>query len=110
MKVVYFFQSANAALILENMIIPQLGREEHGAEVVGMFFFGDTTYFFLPEHPIGEQLSRLSSKHGFFIICCDFCCAQRRISGRLYPGTEEGCFPDVYRKARERGADQVISL
>jgi hypothetical protein len=110
MKVVYFFNSVHASLILEKMIIPQISGEDHGADVVGMFFLGDTTYFFLPDNPIGEQLSRLSSKYGFFIVCCDYCCEQRRISGRLYPGAQEGCFPDVYRKAQERGAEQVICL
>jgi len=110
MKVIYFFQSCQASVILEKMIIPQLSKEEHRAEVVGMFFFGDNVYFFLPEHPLGEQLTQLSSKLGFFLVCCDFCCELRGISGRLYPGTQEGCFPDLYRLAGERGADQVITL
>jgi len=110
MRVLYIFQSPNASTILDRMIIPQLGRGDHGAEVAGMFFFGDTTFFFLPENPIGEQLARLADKLGFFIICCDFCCEQRGISGRLYPGIEEGCFPDVYRRAKDHGAEQVISL
>jgi len=110
MKVVYVFESANASLILDRMIIPQLSRGEHGAEVVGMFFLADTVFFFLPEHPLGEKLTALASKLGFFIVCCDFCCEQRNIAGRLYPGVREGCFPDLYRLAGEKGADQVITL
>ena len=110
MKVLYFFQSPNASTMLTKMIIPQLDRGEHGVEVAGMFFFGDTTFFFLPENPIGRQLTALAGKIGFFLICCDFCCEQRGISGRLYPGVEEGCFPDVYHRAQKHGADQVISL
>ncbi len=110
MKVVYIFESANSALLLERMIIPQLGKGEHGAEVVGMFFLAETVFFFLPEHPVGEALTALAAKLNFFIVCCDFCCEQRKISGRLYPGAREGCFPDLYRLAAERGAEQVITL
>ena len=110
MKVVYVFESAHSALLLDRMIIPQLGSGGHGAEVVGMFFLADTVFFFLPENPIGEALTVLSSKLGFFIVCCDYCCEQRKISKRLYPGVREGCFPDLYQLAAERGAEQVITL
>ncbi len=110
MKVIYLFQSASASILLEKMIIPQISNEEHGAEVVGMFFLHDNVYTLLPENPAGEKLTMLSSKYGFFIICCDFCCEQRNISGRLYPGIKEGCFPDLYRLAEEKKAQQVISL
>ena len=110
MKVLYIFKSSDSSTILEKMIIPQLEKETHGAEVVGLFFFADNVYFFLPENPIGEKLSRLSVKLKFFVLCCDYCCEQRGISGRLYPGIEEGCFPDVYKLAEEKGAQQVITL
>jgi len=110
MKVFYLFQSPQASLILEKMIIPQLSKEEHGADVVGMFFFGDNVYFCLPEHPIGEKLAMLSSKRGFVLMCCDFCCEQRGISGRLYPGIREGCFPDLYQLAAQTKAEQIITL
>ena len=92
------------------MIIPQMSKGKHGAEIVGMFFFGNNVYFFLPENPIGEKLTMLSSKLGFFIICCDDCCVQRGILGRLYPGVKEGCFPDLYKLAYEKKAEQVITL
>ncbi len=110
MKVVYIFQSQRASILLGKMIIPQISKEIHGAEVVGMFFFDDNVFFFLPENPIGEQLSLLASKYGFFIACCDFCCEQRGISGQLYPGVKEGCFPDLYKLAEAYGAQQVITL
>jgi hypothetical protein len=110
MKLVYVFQSARAAMLLEKMIIPQISAGNHGAEVVGMFFFDDNVFLFLPENPIGEKLTMLGSKYGFFIVCCDFCCEQRGISGRLYPGTKEGCFPDLYKLASEHLAEQVITL
>jgi sulfur relay (sulfurtransferase) complex TusBCD TusD component (DsrE family) len=110
MNVIYLFMSSNAALILDKMIIPQIQAETHGANVVGLFFFADNVHLCLPEHPIGEKLSVLATKHGFFLACCDFCCVQRGISGRLYPGVLEGCFPDLYRLAGERKADHVITL
>lgn len=110
MKVIYVFQSSNASMLLEKMIIPQISEERHGAEIAGMFFFDDHVYFFLPENPIGEKLSMLSAKYGFFLICCDYCCEHRGISKRLYPGVQEGCFPDLYKLASEHEAQQVITL
>ena len=110
MKVVYLFQSTRASMVLEKMIIPQLSEERHGAGITGMFFFDDNVYLFLPENPIGEKLSMLSAKYGFFLLCCDYCCEQRGISGRLYPGISEGCFPDLYRLAGEYQAQQIITL
>ena len=110
MKVVYVFQSEKSYLILENMIIPQLEIGEHGVEVAGMFFFHDCVYFFIPEHPIGEKLTRIASKHGFFLICCDYCCEERGIANRLYPGVEIACFPDLYKKVKQAGVQQVITL
>jgi sulfur relay (sulfurtransferase) complex TusBCD TusD component (DsrE family) len=110
MKVVYLFQSSMSAMLLENMIIPQIEEQRHGAEVVGMFFFFDNTYFFVPENPIGEKLVRLADKYGFFLICCDKCCEQRGIINNLYHGVEVGCFPDLYKLAEKVGAQQVITL
>ncbi len=110
MKVIYVFQSPTSAIILEKMVIPQIERGAHGAELVGVFFFHDNVYFFLPEHPIGEKMTRLASKHDFFLMCCDYCCEQRQISGRLYPGVNEGCFPDLYQRAQKSGSQQVITL
>jgi len=63
-------------MLLEKMIIPQISLEEHGAEIVGMFFFHDNVYFLLPENPIGEKLAMLSAKYRFFIMCCDYCGAK----------------------------------
>ncbi len=110
MKVLYIFQSVHAFTILDKMIIPQLEQGDHGAQVGGMFFFGDTTFLLLPESPLGQRLVPLADRLGFFLVGCDFCCQQRGISGRLAPRVEEGCFPDVYRHAAEHGVEQVISL
>ncbi len=45
MKVAYVLESPHAQNILTNMIIPQMEKEMHGADVVGMFFIMDNTYF-----------------------------------------------------------------
>jgi hypothetical protein len=110
MKVTYIFQSSRASMLLENMIIPQISLEVHGAEVSGMFFFDDNVFLLLPENPIGEKLTLLATKYDFFLMCCDYCCGQRGITGRLYPGVKEGCFPDLYGIASERQVQQVITL
>ena len=44
MKVAYLFESEHAREILENMIIPQLEKGTHVAEVAGMMFFFDNCY------------------------------------------------------------------
>ncbi len=110
MKVIYLLESSNSSLILNNMIIPQLEQETHGADVAGMFFFFDNSYLMVPENPIGEKLLRLSNKYKIFLMCCDSCCEQRGIINQLYPGVEVGCFPDLYSKAKTLGAEQVITL
>jgi hypothetical protein len=46
----------------------------------------------------------------FFLICCALCTEQRGIANRLYQDVEEGCFPDLYSKSQEMGAQQVITL
>ncbi len=38
MKVAYIFSSSNSHTILSKMIVPQLEKGTHGADVMGMFF------------------------------------------------------------------------
>ena len=45
MKVAYLFESEHAREILENMIIPQMEKGTHVAEVAGMMFFFDNCNF-----------------------------------------------------------------
>jgi hypothetical protein len=47
MKVAYIFSTNLSHYILSNMIIPQLEKGEHVAEVIGMFFLGDNTFLLL---------------------------------------------------------------
>ena len=44
MKVAYLFEPTNSREILENMIIPQMEKDIHGADVVGKMFFFDNCY------------------------------------------------------------------
>ena len=47
MKVAYLLESTNAREILENMIVPQLEKGIHSADVVGMMFFFGVLGFLL---------------------------------------------------------------
>ena len=43
MKVAYVFESDHALFILDSMILPQLEKGNHGAQVAGMFFMFDNS-------------------------------------------------------------------
>ena len=64
MKVAYLFESTNAREILENMIIPQMEKGIHGADVVGMMFFFDNCYMLVEGNDIADRLSALAEKTG----------------------------------------------
>ncbi len=53
MKVAYVFSTSGhtASYKLGKMILPQLERGDHGAEVVGMMFFDDNTYVLRAGNP-----------------------------------------------------------
>ena len=110
MRALYVFRSPDASVILDKMIIPQVEKGIHGAEIVGMFFFFDNTLLFVPDNPIGAKLVRLSKQHHFFLLCCDLCTEASGIASRLYEDAEEGCFPDLCKKAEEMGAQLVVTL
>ena len=57
MKVAYVFSTSGhtASYKLGKMILPQLEEGNHGAEVVGMFFFDDNTYILRSGDPVGER-------------------------------------------------------
>jgi hypothetical protein len=61
MKVAYVFSSTTSQKILNSMIIPQLEADTHGAEVAGMFFFMDNTYFLLDGTAMGERLRQIQA-------------------------------------------------
>ena len=111
MKVAYIFTSTNSQKILNNMIIPQLLGEEHGAEVAGMFFFMDNAFFLLEGTEMGTRLQELYDKTGLLLMACDQCAYERGIAEKLIPGAHIGCFPHLYATLRSTGGvDQVITL
>jgi hypothetical protein len=57
MKVAYIFESNNAFTILENMIVPQMEENRHGADVVGMVFFFDNAFMITEGIPLAERIN-----------------------------------------------------
>jgi hypothetical protein len=110
MKVAYIFESNNAFTILENMIVPQMEENRHGADVVGMVFFFDNAFMITEGVPLGERINDLAKKTGMLVLGCDRCCYQRGIDKRLISSAKMGCFPDVYAALGKVGVDQVITL
>lgn len=110
MKVAYIFSTPNSQKILNTMIIPQLLEERHVAEVAGMFFFMDNTYFLVEGHQMSEDLQKISEKYGTILMACDQCAIERGIEDKLIPAASIGCFPNLYAVLGSAGIDQVITL
>ena len=118
MKVAYLFESEHAREILENMIIPQLEKGTHVAEVAGMMFFFDNCYMLQEGNDIAKRLSALADKilgvwrgyTGMLLMACDRCCIQREIDDKLIAPAGIGCFPNVYTALAGANIDQVITL
>lgn len=110
MKVAYVVSSDNSRQILRDMIVPQMEAEEHGAEVVGMFFVFDNTFLLLNNTELGERLQKLHEKTGMLILACDQCVIEREIHDKLIPGADIGCFPVLYSCLNSAGPDQIITI
>ncbi len=110
MNVAYVFSTPNASYILEQMIVPQLEEDRHGANVAGMFFFVDNNYLLVRGNPTGERLAKVARKTGMLLMGCDQCCYQRKIADKLMEGVPIGCFPDLYKALLGAKLDQVITL
>jgi hypothetical protein len=110
MKVAYIFLSDKAHYLLKNMIIPQMEKGIHGADVVGMFFVGDNTFLLQKGNNIGERLDQLSSKNGMLLLACDQCVEDRVLQEKLVSRSIIGCFPQFFADLNEAKPDQVISL
>lgn len=110
MKVAYLFESEHAREILETMIIPQMEKGTHNADVVGMMFFFDNCYMLVEGNDIADRLSALAEKTGMLLMACDRCCYQREIDKKLIAPAGIGCFPNVYAALGGVGVDQVITL
>lgn len=125
MKVAYVFATPMAsAFKLARMILPQLERGIHGAEVVGMMFFDDNLYCLRAGDPLGERLARIAAERGILLMICDDCalrrdlaegefdlCGTGRVTARgTVPGVVAGCFPQLYAALAGNPPDQVITL
>ena len=109
---------------LATMILPQLEDGDHGAEVVGMFFFDDNLFALRKGDPIGERLARIAAEKNILLMMCDQCALRRNLAegelhqcgkGEVTPkdvvdGVQVGCFPQLYAALAPAAPDQVITL
>ena len=125
MKVAYIFATNMASTFkLATMILPQLEAGNHGAEVVGMFFFDDKAYTLRKGDPVGERLAKIAAEKNILLMACDQCALRRGLaegefsqcgSGEVKPkdvvdGVHVGCFPQLYGALAPAAPDQVITL
>jgi sulfur relay (sulfurtransferase) complex TusBCD TusD component (DsrE family) len=125
MKVAYVFTTNMASTFkLATMILPQLERGNHGAQVVGMMFFDDNIFCLRAGDPVGERLARVAKQNGILLMVCDQCAVRRGLaegsfdecgSGSVMPkglvdGVVCGCFPQLYDALSAASLDQVITL
>ena len=123
MKVAYVFSTSGhtASYKLGQMILPQLEKGRHGADVVGMMFFDDNTFLLRKGDPMGERLAKVAKERNILLMMCDSCALERGLAeGRPWPeqarplntveGVQVGCFPDLYAALAKNPPDQVITL
>lgn len=106
------------------MILPQLEKDFHGADVLGMMFFDDNIFCLRCGDPIGERLSKVAKDLGILLMVCDQCAVRRNLAigtleqcgtGQvktkgLVEGVVAGCFPQLYTALHGADVDQVITL
>jgi sulfur relay (sulfurtransferase) complex TusBCD TusD component (DsrE family) len=120
-RVAYVFATSGhtASYKLGKMILPQLEQGNHGADVVGMFFFDDNNYVLRRGDPIGERLAKVAQDNGMLLMMCDQCALERGLAkgepgGATVLDTVEGvtvgCFPDLYAALAGAPPDHVITL
>ena len=125
MKVAYVFATDMAATYkLAKMILPQLEKNIHGVEVVGMMFFDDNLYVLRKGNPVGETLSKIAKEKNILLMVCDRCAIERGLAegdyvhcglGNIKPkdlveGVQVGCFPQLYEALSKNPPNQVITL
>mgnify|MGYP006138940811 CR=1 FL=1 len=121
----YIFATDMAATFkLATMILPQLETGDHGANVVGMFFFDDNVFTLRKGDPVGERLAKVAAEQNILLMACDQCALRRNLaegefsqcgSGEVTPkdlveGVHVGCFPQLYEALAPAAPDQVITL
>ena len=125
MNVGYIFATDMAATFkLATMILPQLESGNHGANVMGMFFFDDNVFSLRKGDPVGERLAKVAAEQNILLMACDQCALRRNLaegefsqcgSGEVMPkdlvdGVHVGCFPQLYEALAPAAPDQVITL
>jgi sulfur relay (sulfurtransferase) complex TusBCD TusD component (DsrE family) len=125
MKVAYVFATnMSCTFKLATMILPQLEKGNHGAEIVGMMFFDDNLFQLRAGDPVGERLAKVAKEKGILLMVCDQCAVRRGLadgtleecgSGNvkakgLVEGVVAGCFPQLYAALEGAKPDQVITL
>ncbi len=125
MKVAYIFATDMASTFkLGTMILPQLERKDHGAQVVGMMFFDDNIFCLRSGDPVGERLARIAKQNGILLMVCDQCAVRRGLAEGTFDecgtgsvkakgmveGVVCGCFPQLYAALASNPPDQVITL
>jgi hypothetical protein len=121
MRVAYVFATSGhtASYKLGKMILPQLEDGDHGADVVGMFFFDDNNFVLRRGDPIGERLSLVARQQEMLLMMCDQCAIERGLAKGeprncvtvdTVDGVSVGCFPDLYAALATNPPDHVITL
>ena len=120
MKVAYILNIPNAANYkLGDMILPQIEKNEHGVDVVGIFFFDDNCLILQKNNPKGERLSKIAKEKNILLMMCDQCAIHRGVAtgepgnaktSQTVENVHVGCFPDLYAALSDNMPDQIISL
>ena len=125
MKVAYIFKTNMASTFqLATMILPQLEQNNHGVEVVGMFFFDENAHVLRKGNEIGERLNKIAKEKGILLMACDQCALRRDLaegafeecgSGNVVPRNmielgQVGCFPQLYGALSGNIPNLVITL
>jgi len=109
---------------LATMILPQLEKNIHGVEVIGMFFFDENVHVLRKGNDIGERLNTLAAEKGMLIMACDQCALRRDLAegtfdscgtGSVKPKNmidvgQVGCFPQLYKALGGNLPNLVITL
>ena len=125
MKVAYIFKTNMASTFqLATMILPQLEQNNHGVEVVGMFFFDENAHVLRKGNEIGERLNKIAKEKGMLLMACDQCALRRDLAegafeeygfGNVVPKNmieigQVGCFPQLYGALSGNIPNLVITL
>ena len=125
MKIAYIFKTNMASTFqLATMILPQLEKNNHVAEVVGMFFFDENVNILRKGDEFGERLAKVAKDKGILLMACDQCAVRRGLangtleqcgSGDVTPkgmidGALVGCFPQLYKALAPAGINLAVTL